>query len=784
MTGCAHCGALAAGIADAEGRLFCCPGCAAAFDLIATLGLGRFYERRTLGSEPFALKPDVDAASIDVISHVRRDETGHCRLDLMIDGLSCAACVWLIESALLRQPNIETARVNLSARRLALSWSGVSSDAEALIGVVRRLGFRLVPYDPARLKSAASEEEARLLRCLAVAGFAMGNVMLLSVAIWSGLFGEMGPATRDLLRWVSALIAMPAVAYAGRPFFSSALRGIATGRLNIDVPISVGVLLTTAISLFETMHGGAESYFESATALLFFLLIGRYLDRRARGKARSTAEHLIALRARALIVVDADGKFRAVAAERVEPGMMVFVAPGERIGVDGEVAVGASDVDNSLVSGESTPVPVRVGAKIFAGTLNLSAALRLRVTASGEGTLLAEMARLMEAAEGARVRYVALADRVARIYSPVVHLLGLGTFLGWFMLGAGGWENALLNAIAVLIITCPCALGLAVPMVQTVATGRLFRRGILLKSATALERLADIDMVVFDKTGTLTLGRPELQTEGIPPARLAIASALAASSRHPLAQAIRRAAPDIVPADHVIERPGLGLEAMVDGKRVRLGNRILCDIPEDEHAVASELWLALDDAAPLRFAFSDPLRGDARMTIEALKARGYAIALLSGDRAPAVAAIADALGVETWQAGATPQGKCVTLHELGEAGRRVLMVGDGLNDAPALAAAYVSLSPASAADISQSAADAVFQGARLDAVVELIDVARRARGRIKQNVVLALAYNLLAVPLAMAGFVTPLIAAIAMSSSSILVIGNALRLGAKKGGPS
>ena len=784
MAACAHCGAVAAGVPDGAGRLFCCAGCAAAFSLIDSLGLGRFYERRTWSDATVPLKPEDVPPSVDLIGQVRREPDGACRLDLMVEGLSCAACVWLIESALTRQEGIETARVNLSARRLALGWRGKAEEAERLVGVVQRLGFKLVPYDPAKLASAASAEEARLLRCLAVAGFAMGNVMLLSVALWAGMLDEMGPATRDLLRWTSAIIALPAVAYAVRPFLQSALKGLRARRLNIDVPISVGVVITTALSLFETIVGGAESYFESATALLFFLLVGRYLDRRARGKARSAVEHLIALRARAVTVVLPDGRLQALSPERVEPGMTVQVAAGERVGVDGVVVSGRSDVDASLVTGESMPIPVDVDAPVHAGAINLTGALRVRVTAAGERTLLAEIVRLIEAAEGARARFVALADRIARYYSPVVHLLGLSTFAGWFVLSAAGWETALLNAIAVLIITCPCALGLAVPMVQTVAAGRLYRRGVLLKSATALERFAAIDTVVFDKTGTLTLGAPTLARDGLPAHALARASAMAAASRHPLAQALRRAAPEAPSIDGVREVPGLGLEAEIEGQVIRLGSRRFIGVVEDERATSSELWLAEPDAAPVRFSFVDTLRPDAKETIAALQARGLEVALLSGDRAPAVAAMARATGIAIWRAGATPEDKCAALTELAEKGRRVLMVGDGLNDAPALAAAHVSLSPSSAAEVSQNAADAVFQGASLQAVIELIDVARRAERLVRQNIALALAYNVITVPLAVAGFVTPLIAAIAMSSSSILVVSNALRLGRTKRGQS
>jgi Cu2+-exporting ATPase len=415
---------------------------------------------------------------------------------------------------------------------------------------------------------------------------------------------------------------------------------------------------------------------------------------------------------------------------------------------------------------------------VFAGTLNLAAPLSLQVTAVGAHTLLAEIVRLMELAEQRGARYVALADRVARLYAPAVHGLALVTFLGWVGLTDTPWQTALLTAVAVLIITCPCALGLAVPAVQVIASGRLLDRGILLKSATALERLAAVDTVVFDKTGTLTEGRPELRREGLDPDALARAAALAAASRHPLARALVRAAPEVPAAAGVRELPGRGLGLATAAGEVRLGSRRWCGLAEDDGAEGPELWLTAPGRRPQRFAFADRTRPDAAAVIAALGRRGLSVELLSGDRAGPVARVAEELGIATWRAACGPADKVAHLEALRARGRRVLMVGDGLNDAPALAAAAVSLSPATAIDISQTAADAVFQGRSLAPVSELLSVARRAELLVRQNLWLAFGYNALTVPLAMAGLVTPLIAAAAMSASSLLVIGNALRLGA------
>jgi Cu2+-exporting ATPase len=613
---------------------------------------------------------------------------------------------------------------------------------------------------------------------MAVAGFAAANIMLLSVSVWAGHAQGMGAATRALLHWFSALIALPAIVYAGRPFLASAWGALRHRRTNMDVPISVGIVLATAMSLAETVRGGEHAYFDSAVMLLFFLLVGRYLDRRARGRARSAAERLLGLRTSAVTVLDSHGRQQSVPTSEVAPGMVVLAGTGERIGVDGRVLSGASEVDTSLITGETLPRAVRAGEQVFAGTLNLGAPLRIEVTATGERTLLAEIVRLMELAEQRRARFVVLADRVARLYAPAVHGLALATFLGWTLLVGVAWQTALLYAVAVLIITCPCALGLAVPAVQVIASGRLLRRGVLLKSASALERLAQVDTVVFDKTGTLTLGRLTLEdTEAVDEAALRAAAALAGASRHPLARALTAARPDVPVAGDVEEVPGFGLRRLTPQGEVRLGKRAFCGVTEDARELAPELWLARPGRTPVRFAFADVPRADAAAVVRALKERGLEVELLSGDRAPVVACVAQALGIDDWRAGFSPADKSARLEELAAAGRRVLMVGDGLNDAPALAAAHVSLSPSSAVDISQNAADAVFQGERLEPVVETLRVARRADRLIRQNLGLALTYNLLAVPLAVLGFATPLLAALCMSGSSLLVVGNALRLG-------
>ena len=777
LASCRHCGTPVADtlVSDGDAR-FCCTGCEAAYGVVEGLGLDAFYARRVQAGTAKSLRPEA-APDFDFAARTSVGTDGLASLHLMVDGLTCAACVWLIESVYAREPDVADARVNLSTGRLVLKWHGAAARAPALVALVARLGFRLVPYDPACLGSAQEAEEMRLLKALGVAGFAAGNVMMLSVAVWAGV--DMGPATKDLLHWVSALIGLPCIFYAGLPFYRSAWQALQGLRLNMDVPIAVGVTMTAAMSVSETLRSGPYAYFDAALTLLFFLLAGRYLDQRARGKVRASAAHLLALGQRPVTRVGADGALQAVAAESVEQGDIVFVASGERIGIDGTVQDGRSLVDAALVTGEAVPQDVAPGTKVYAGMVNLGAALKIRTDATGDGTLLAEIVRLVEAAERSRGRFVAITERVTRAYAPVVHVTALATFLGWhFWIGAD-WQVALLYAVATLIVTCPCALGLAVPAVQTVASGRLLGSRVLLKSATALERLAEIDTVVFDKTGTLTQGRPALREDASRQrADLRLAASLAGASRHPLARALCRACPDEPVLPGVVEHAGLGL---VCGD-VRLGSRAFCGIGETAGpADGPEIWLRTADARLTRFAFDDGLRADAGETIAALRARGYKLALLSGDRVETVTAVADALGIAERHACVDPTQKAARLASYAAAGHRVLMVGDGLNDAPALAAAHASLSPASGADIVQIAADAVFQGDRLAPVVELLDTARAARRLVRQNIAFSILYNAVAVPLAMLGMVTPPIAAALMSSSSIVVVLNALRLARRQG---
>ncbi|WP_163848631.1 heavy metal translocating P-type ATPase [Pseudooceanicola aestuarii] len=696
------------------------------------------------------------------------------RITLSLPTIHCAACIDTVETTLNALPEVTEARVNLSLKRVQVKGE---AGAERLIAALAAAGFEAQELDEGTIAATRTDRAGRdLLMRLAVAGFASMNVMLLSVAVWSGATD----ATRDLFHWISAAITLPAIAFAARPFFANAWAALSVRRLNMDVPIVLAILLALGTSLWETALSGAHAYFDAALTLTFFLLAGRYLDHRTRAIARSAAEELAALEVpRALRL--RDGVEETVPVGDLVPGDLLRVRPGARMPVDGVIAEGASEIDRSLLTGETLPVPAAPGQEVSAGEVNLTGPLVVRATAVGADTALHRMADLVAIAESGRAQYTPLADRAAKLYAPGVHVLSALAFAGWY-LGTGDLRVALNIAAAVLIITCPCALGLAVPAVTTAASGRLFRRGLLVKHETALERLAQVDTVVFDKTGTLTEGAPQpCDLSVLRPEQRPLVLALAEASAHPLAQSLAAALRGcgVIPAAvaDLREIPGHGTEGQWQGQRLRLGRAGWAgpDVAEGEtHLTAT--WFQPGQGVPLALQFTDRLRRGAAQAVTDLQAAGKRVILLSGDRVPVVQALAAELGITDWQAAALPEEKAARITALQAAGARVLMVGDGLNDTAALRSAHASISPATALDAARVAADVVLLGGDLAPIPKALITATRATIRIRENFRIATVYNLVAVPLAVAGLATPLIAALAMSASSVTVSLNALRL--------
>lgn len=729
---------------------------------------------------PSGLEPPRPAADVaDPAPFVEDTGAGH-RLELLISGASCAGCISKIEGGVSALPGVQTARLNLSTGKLTVGWEGGLAPS-AVVQKVADLGYGAVPFDPQESRNADDERGRYLLRCMAVAGFASANIMLLSVAVWAAAGEEMGEATRSFMHLVSALIAIPAAGFAARPFFSSAYNALRNGGANMDVPISLAVILAVGVSLMEALRGGEHAYFDAAVMLLFFLLIGRWLDHRLRTRARSAARDLLALQSATALRQLPSGDVESISTKSIKPGDRLVLNPGTRLAVNAQVVSGRSDVDLAFLTGEAEAQLAEEGTRLYGGTLNLSGRLIVEATATAEDSLVSDLVRLVEAGQQAKDRYTMLADKAARAYVPIVHTLAAVTLIGWLLAGAG-LRDAIMVATAVLIITCPCALGLATPAVQVVATGQLFRRGILVKSGNALERLANIRHIIFDKTGTLTLGQLAWSNpNALGKDERTAAAALARAGLHPISRAVAAASGPGSLASDVQEIPGEGIRGVVDGQEVRMGRASFVSTEDVAAPDGPHAWFRLGEGQPSLLLFEDHLHTDGEETLATMRRSGLSLSLLSGDRESAVARVADTLGIDDWRAGVRPEQKAEVVEQTRTARGAVAMVGDGINDAPALALADVSFSPGSAADAAQSAADFVIPSDGVRAVHDAWVMAKRSRRTILQNFGFAAAYNLVAAPLAMAGLVTPLIAALAMSGSSLVVTLNALRL-RRKGG--
>lgn len=691
-----------------------------------------------------------------------KGQEAHFGVVLSLPGIHCAGCIGTVERGLSALPGVRLARVNLSLKRVSIATELSEQD---LVAHLAGLGYEAHPLNLEALDQQTDQTGRGLLLRLGVAGFAMMNVMLLSVAVWSGA----SDATRDLFHLISAAIALPVVAYSGQPFFRNAFAAVRAGGLNMDVPISLAILLAAGMSLYETLHGGHHAYFDAALSLTFFLLIGRYLDYRTRSAARSAAKELSALEVHSAQRMR-DGIAQTVPIGDLALGDELLIATGMRVPVDGALISAQAVTDRAFLTGESEPAHSVRGASISAGEVNLGAPFQIRATAVGNDTTLRRVAALVDRAENARNRYTALADRAARIYAPAVHLLALFAFIAWYAIG-GDLRHALNIAIAVLIITCPCALGLAVPAVSTAAIGKLYDLGFLVKSGTALERLAEVETAVFDKTGTLTVAGVDADISELSETDRSIAIALAQASAHPLSRAVCAALQGTPPATvtHLAEHPGDGVAAQWNGTPVRLGRGPWLGADFDGLGL-----LVGDKATPI--GQTEILREGAKGALASLAARGLGLILLTGDRPERAAPIARRLGISDIRAGISTQGKHDLLADMANQGARVAMVGDGLNDAASLAAAHASIAPSTALDATRNAADIVVLRDSFADLPVVFATARSAVRLSRQNFAIAAAYNCVAVPVALAGYATPLLAALAMSVSSLTVLANALRV--------
>ncbi|HBJ94222.1 MAG TPA: heavy metal translocating P-type ATPase [Hyphomonadaceae bacterium] len=708
-----------------------------------------------------------------------REKNGRSELILAVSGAKCGGCLAKIEKNVSALEGIDHVRMNLSTGRLVADWTSDAFNPDRIIETLNGLGYPSKPFDPDLVDASRQKRERGLLLAMAVAGFAAANIMLLSVSVWAGK-GEMSDATRTLLHWVSAAIAIPTVAFSGRPFFSSALGALRGGHVNMDVPISLAVMLATGLSIYETIHHGEHSYFDAAVMLLFFLLIGRFLEARLQRQAYKAADDLAAMQAVTVSRRLADGSIETVASGSLDVGDTLIISTGERLPVDADLMSAEASLNTSLVTGEVMPQLEPHGTRIYAGSVNLGAPIEVAVATTTDDSLIGEISRLLDVGEQKRSKYRQIADKAAELYVPIVHTLAAVAFIGWFMI-SGDVRTALFTAISVLVITCPCALALAAPVVQIVAAGRLFRANAFLKSGDALERIAACDHIIFDKTGTLTELTPHFDDAEESRENLNLAAHLARASRHPLSRAVVQAACPGPVAENVEEHKGLGLSGLIDGKEARLGS---WEWVSAENGAAPEdnvsLWFWIEGSAPAPLHLTEDIKKGAKELLQSLDKLGVTYEICSGDHPARVEEVAARLGVQNYTGGIKPVGKAERVDSLSAEGHKVLMIGDGLNDAGALASSHAALAPGGALDAARTASDAVYSGESLENIATVIRVARSAQGRIKENFGLAVIYNLIAVPIALLGFVTPLIAAIAMSGSSIVVTLNALRVASGK----
>ncbi|SDR83264.1 heavy metal translocating P-type ATPase [Pseudomonas oryzae] len=775
-----------------EARAMCCPGCQAVAEAIVAGGLESYYRHRSeTAANPEALpKALADELALYDRADVQEGLVQHSGQEaetcLLIEGISCAACGWLIEHHLKKLPGVSQASLNLSNHRLQVRWDDSNLPLSQLLAELRRIGYAAHPYQADAAAEQMHRENRLALRQLGVAGLLWMQVMMAAMATWPEFNLDLSASFDGILRWTSLLLTTPIVFYCCGQFFRGALRDLRTRHLTMDVSVSLAIGGAYVAGLWSTVTGEGELYFDAVGMFALFLLAGRYLERRARERTAQVTAQLVNLLPASCLRLDEQEHSQRILLSELRVGDRVLVPPGAVIPADALILAGQSSIDESLLTGEYLPQPRSAGQRVTGGTLNIEGPLTLQVEALGDDTRLSAIVRLLERAQADKPRLAQLADRVAQWFLITVLLVAAAVGLIWWQIDS---ERAFWIVLALLVATCPCALSLATPTALTTATGSLHQLGLLVTRGHVLESLNQIDTLIVDKTGTLTEGRLTLREVRVlreldSRACLSLAAALENRSEHPIARAFGRA-PQAAEAVH--SEPGRGLEGLVEGRRLRIGEANfvsqLAGQPAPRMPQEAGQWLLLgDERGPLAwFCLDDRLRGDARTLIEAAHSRGWQVLLLSGDSSPMVASVAVELGIADARGGLTPDDKLAVLRDLHRQGHRVLMLGDGVNDVPVLAGADISVAMGSATDLAKTSADAVLLSNRLDSLVQALQVARRTRRIIVENLTWACLYNGLVLPFAALGWITPGWAAIGMSASSLVVVVNALRLSRVRG---
>ncbi|HZJ91875.1 MAG TPA: heavy metal translocating P-type ATPase [Thiopseudomonas sp.] len=770
-----------------EPRVFCCPGCQAVAQTIIAGGLESYYLHRSeSSSNPEALPgvlPDelllLDREDIQKPFVSVSGKTSETKL--LIEGITCAACGWLIEKHLKQLPGVIDTSLNLSNHRLSIQWDAEQIVLSELLKTIRHIGYAAHPWQPDTVSQQMQVDNKRALRKLGVAGLLWMQVMMASMATWPEFNLDLSEGMDRLLRWVSLILTTPIVFYCSSEFFHGALRDLRTRHLTMDVSVSLAIAGAYAAGIWSTLTGQGDLYFDAAGMFALFLLSGRYLERRARERTSAATSQLVNLLPASCLRLNADGSSERILLSELLKGDQLLVPPGSLIPADGRIASGISSIDESLLTGEYLPLAKKPGDTVVAGTLNIEGPLTIDVLALGEETQLSAIVRLLERAQSLKPRLAELADTVAQWFLISVLLIAAVVGLIWMQIDS---SRAFWIVLSLLVATCPCALSLATPTALTAATGSLHKLGLLITKSHVLESFQQVDTVIFDKTGTLTEGKLTLKqistlAQLSETQCLELAAALESHSEHPIARAFGRTT---TIANDVQSAPGLGLEGWVNGQQLRIGRpdyvSALGNYPTPEMPSQAGQWLLLGDSqhALAWFALDDKLREDAPALLETCRARGWQVLLLSGDSSPMVQQIAKELQITDARGGLTPDDKLQVLKELHSQGRHVLMLGDGVNDVPVLAAADISIAMGSASDLAKTTADAILLSNRLSSLVSALTVAQKTRRVIIENLTWATLYNGLVIPFAAVGWVTPGWAAFGMSISSLLVVLNALRL--------
>ncbi len=782
---------------DGQDRDMCCPGCQAVAQAIVDGGLTDYYRHRTASSitaqnlVPEELQNltiyDQPEVQRSFVTNEPRDAAEVKQASLILEGIVCAACVWLNERHVNALPGVIEFRVNYATHRAHVKWDDTLIHLSEILRAIAAIGYIAHPFDPGRQEQLHKKEKSQALRRLAVAGLGAMQVMMLAVALYAGEYQGMESRMQTFFRWVSLLIASPVVFYSARPFFTSAWRDLKRMQLGMDVPVALAIGGAYLASVWATLTRSGEVYFDSVTMFTFFLLAGRFLEMGARHRAGQAAEELVKLLPAMATRLTETGE-EVVAVAELAPGDRVRVKPGDSVPADGRVIEGSSSVDESLLTGESLPLSRSINDEVIGGTVNVESPLIIQIDRVGEDTVLAAIQRLLHRAQTEKPRLAGLADRIAGYFVGVILLLALGVGWWWWQHQPG---EAFWIVLSMLVVTCPCALSLATPAALTAATGSLTRLGVLTTRGHALETLARASHIILDKTGTLTTGRLQLRDirlrgsldEG---ACLRIAAALEQASEHPVARALSHEVTDTPLAREVEAVPGQGLEGAVEGVRYRIGQAAYvaelvgqAAAHEGSEGSQTEVWLANEQEILATFSLSDSLRPDAADALEDLRRLGLTPLLFSGDSEAAVAAVARELGIEDFSARMRPEDKLAAMHALQAGGALVAMVGDGVNDAPVLAGAQVSLAMGGGTQLAQASADMVLLSEHLPHLPRAVEMARATLRIIRENLAWAVVYNLVALPLAAMGYVAPWMAAIGMSASSLIVVLNALRLNKK-----